>query len=311
MDGSLASVARLFARTPILNKPDIYNVGYVSGRFNLAPIATVTVPKTELNALLLGCKLIKKFMEVAKNNPRLKVQNIYLFSDSTVALSSIISTVAQLKLYFISRVLECQKIIMKYGIKLYHIAGSINIADLGTKILKDSSILQTNNYWTIPFFESALHEWPVEEFEMKKEDYTIIMNPKMVMMKTGVVKMENNIVFKLLTKYMSYTKVKKIISIILLWKTKTINEASKLAEDKLFQLNDVKEDTIISREKKYHMERHQYIYLISREYQYKGAIMKDTLKLVGKNSHLAKLILRDAHIHMASPSHEVAFLQEE
>ena len=69
-------------------------------------------------------------------------------------------------------------------IKLYHISGKINIADLGTKILKDRSILERNDYWTIPFFEKD--EWPVKELEMKKKDYTIIMNPKMVMMKTQV-----------------------------------------------------------------------------------------------------------------------------
>ena len=105
----------------------------------------LTIPKLELTATLIGYRLTKHL-----NSLFLFVQ-LYLWTDSKVAISWVGSTQDIKDIYVASRVAEIQTIVSSLGIRMMHVPTETNSADLlshscNTNKLK-SSIWQHGPEW--------------------------------------------------------------------------------------------------------------------------------------------------------------------
>ena len=101
---------------------------------------TLTIPKLELTAILIGCRLAKHLIEL------IRFTEVHLWTDSKVALAWI-HTVKEIKDTYVSnRVWEIKSLICNFNAKLHFVPTKLNPADL---ITRGSSIekLNTNDLW--------------------------------------------------------------------------------------------------------------------------------------------------------------------
>ena len=99
----------------------------------------LTIPKLELTATLIGCRLIKHL------NSLFSFVRFYLWTDSKVAISWVSSTKDIKDVYVANRIAEIQSLTISLGIQIMHVPTETNPADLlsrcsTTNKLKSSTV---------------------------------------------------------------------------------------------------------------------------------------------------------------------------
>jgi hypothetical protein len=106
----------------------------------VAPIKTVTVPRLELSACLLLARLVQKTLTALK----LKIDQVLLWSDSTIALAWIKKSPHLLKTFVGNRVSQIQRLCEAYH--WGHVSSECNPADIISRGL-DAETITTNQMW--------------------------------------------------------------------------------------------------------------------------------------------------------------------
>ncbi|GBO13466.1 hypothetical protein AVEN_98672-1 [Araneus ventricosus] len=106
----------------------------------VAPIKSVTIPRLELAACQLLAQLTRKVLNALK----LKIDQVLLWSDSTVALSWIDTPPHLLKTFVSNRVAQIQELTKEYHWS--HITSKDNPADLLSRGI-DAQFLVNNQFW--------------------------------------------------------------------------------------------------------------------------------------------------------------------
>ncbi|GFS58718.1 uncharacterized protein TNCV_4518521 [Trichonephila clavipes] len=127
--------------------PDVATtVKLVTSKSRVAPVKSVTIPRLELCAAVLLAKLMKR-VETAL---QMKTPPVYLWSDSTIVLAWIQKEPNLLKTFVANRVATIQHLINAE--QWHHVSSEQNPADLVSRGLDPSSLLNNSLWWNGPKF---------------------------------------------------------------------------------------------------------------------------------------------------------------
>ncbi|GFX91156.1 uncharacterized protein TNCV_1245711 [Trichonephila clavipes] len=121
-------------------------VKLVTSKSRVAPVKSVTMPRLELCAAVLLAKLIKR-VETAL---QMKTPPVYLWSDSTIVLAWIQKEPNLLKTFVANRVATIQH--LTNAEQWHHVSSEQNPADLVSRGLDPSSLLNNSLWWNGPKF---------------------------------------------------------------------------------------------------------------------------------------------------------------
>ncbi|GFW41439.1 uncharacterized protein TNCV_465301 [Trichonephila clavipes] len=121
-------------------------VTLVTSKNRVAPVKSVTMPRLELCAAVLLAKLMKR-VETAL---QMKTPPVYLWSDSTIVLAWIQKEPNLLKTFVANRVATIQHLINAE--QWHHVSSEQNSADLVSRGLDPSSLLNNSLWWNGPKF---------------------------------------------------------------------------------------------------------------------------------------------------------------
>ena len=314
--GETSSVARAYVR--VTRKAGGHSVVNLVNSFRLGDLTSHTAPRTEVGGVLLAARLIDLIVSVLGH---LKFEKIFLLTDSRVALGALSSFTAKMKLYYFSRIEECQKVIEAHDVGVYHIEGSLNVADEGTKIRIEDNPRETERF--PHFLEEDESSWPVKKHCYESIDVRVLMNPKML--GTEDISPDevhvnrvicDSFINNILEKH-SFRRALGIIQCWFLWKKKhrgDFLQAETEAQELLFSLAKPDDKQISGLRRQYKIEvvhnvnNAEEVYLISRPYQFDNRILQTKLRLLSGRTKIGRRILDDYHIHCCSTDRELAAL---
>lgn len=138
----------------ILHSPSDISVTLLAAKSKVAPLKTVTIPRLELN----GIVLLVRLLEYVKLNLKYNIVSSHGWTDSTVALAWISQHPSRWKLYVANRVSEVQT--KMPDLKWHHIASRFNPADCvsrGTPV----EFLTHSLWWSEPpWLQKPSAYWP-------------------------------------------------------------------------------------------------------------------------------------------------------
>ncbi|XP_049292260.1 uncharacterized protein LOC125768526 isoform X2 [Anopheles funestus] len=134
-------------------------VGLIGGKTKVAPLKTISIPKLELKAAVLGCRMLTKI----KEQHSFTIHRHYLWSDAGVCLAWIKSANPRRYQQFVS--VRVGEILTTTDPRDWRwVPSKLNVADLATKWNTGPELTNENPWFTGPHF---LHEpeaqWPVKQ----------------------------------------------------------------------------------------------------------------------------------------------------
>lgn len=136
-------------------------------RSRVSPVNIMTIPRLELCAIELGCKLLQKIREI----PRLSIGEVFLWTDSTITLYWLRKPVKELKTFVANRVSRILNVI-ECG-QARHIQSEQNPADLLSRGMKTRALIDNVLWWNGPDVLRGCNEsWPAWEpmVELKENE---------------------------------------------------------------------------------------------------------------------------------------------
>ena len=315
--GSSSSVSRAFLRVKPKNS-DKYLVTYLIGTYRLGDLNHMGSIKTEIIALLKGCKLIEQITKVLKH---LKFDNIYILSDSRVCLGALESFSSKLKLYFSHRTVFCQNIIQKYNVKVMYVKSAQNPGNYGSKLnLKTNDALDPE-YWCPSFLTKPESEWGCVKYSFEDKDIKELYNPKLKLLNsTKLLKTQiyEHFLSELFCKYSKFKAIQNILAYVILFihqkmKKQKTNYVSCLqeAENYLFNLMNPTKDQAEGLKRQYKViEKSGGVYLITRLFATEDKPIQKYLRLLNGKTKLAQKYLNSVHVHCCSSERELTKLFE-
>lgn len=137
--GACAYIATYSDDSPVL-------VRLLCAKGKVAPIKPVTMPRLELCGALVGAKLYQKIVKSWK----ISFDNVYLWSDSMIAISWIKMSPNLLKPFVQNRVIQINELTGE--LPWLHVAGKVNPADLLSRGIPLDVLQQSDIWWHGPTF---------------------------------------------------------------------------------------------------------------------------------------------------------------
>lgn len=197
-DASLSAYgAIVYLRTKI--GPNNFNVNLMTSKSRVSPIKTVSLPRLELCAAVLGAKL----MNSVSRELNVKIYKTYLFTDSMIVLHYLNANANTWQVYVANRVSKIQS--LSSCSDWYHVESKDNPADLVSRGAYARQI-NLSLYWNGPkFLKKDQSNWPINKFKPSMEVNALPEKRKVTL--TATVARECS----LLTKYSSFSKLKRVL----------------------------------------------------------------------------------------------------
>ncbi|GBO33783.1 hypothetical protein AVEN_31648-1 [Araneus ventricosus] len=191
-------------------------VTLVHARSRVAPVKTVTIPRLELLACLIGARLLSSVL----NDLKLYDVNIYCWTDSTTALCWI-QRDQNWGTFVQNRVREIRSLTSPTVWR--HVPGALNAADLVSRGCSGEQLLQ-GKWWEGPSWLSENEEsWPKSEDD---PDEDLVSSEKRKTIVTTLTKSDENADWY----YKYFSSVRKIVH-MLAWIFRFYNKLRKIASD--------------------------------------------------------------------------------
>ena len=298
-DGSAeCCVARIFLKTQL-------GVTYFVGAVKLGDIGPQSPTKTETASmhmcLQLGSLLSEIFLQAG-----VFVIKYCLFGDSEVALAGVCSFTAKLKLFYSERYSLCQHIIRSLGVSLFKIDTLDNPADIGSRLDLVTNHALHQEYWTPAWLSKDMKDWPVKEYKFSEDHLHPELFNQNIML--NHLRLSPSIVNDL--SHLPFKKIHVIIGYLLHFNYNDFNVCLKKSLYFLlsFMQPTAKQINRLEKQFKLHISSDS-VYLLSRPYFLgQTSVQQDQLLAVDGTSMLGKKLLQGYHIHVSSPSSELAQL---
>ncbi|GBP98390.1 hypothetical protein EVAR_72628_1 [Eumeta japonica] len=138
-----------------------HQTSLLCAKSKVAPLRIVTLARLELCAILILSKLLRTVIDTYSE--RHKIDNVFAFSDSTVALAWIHSSPSRWQTFVANRVTKIHENILPNN--FYHISGKLNPADCLSRGLMPKELLNHTLWFNGPHFaHKPINEWPVMRF---------------------------------------------------------------------------------------------------------------------------------------------------
>ena len=182
-------------------------VNFVCAKTKVAPMKVQTIPRLELCAAHLLARLLKFVRDTL--SLRVRVQECYAFSDSTVTLHWIKSPPYKWQTFVANRVSQIQSLIDPSA--WFHIDGKRNISDCLSRGLSPTMLLENRDWISGPEWLSLpFDEWPISSII---PDESFIPEEKATCLLAAVP--EESIIYSLIERCSSWTRLLHITVYVL------------------------------------------------------------------------------------------------
>lgn len=182
------------------NSAGQYSCKLLCAKSRVTPIKQLTLPRLELCSAVLLVQLVDKVLKSIKIN----FNNYYLYSDSTITLSWIKTSPTRWKTFVANRVSEIQRLTNVNN--WYHVKSEDNPADLISRGVNASQLLNSQFWWTGPDFINSDNELKFHNFQ--NNDYNLSDIPEERAKISGVAISVNN--FELFNTFSSFRKLQRV-----------------------------------------------------------------------------------------------------
>lgn len=206
-DASLKGIgAAVFFR--LLTSENKYISRLVMAKSKVNPLKVTSIPRLELQACVLLSDLIKYVVETCK--PVIKIDKIYAWSDSAVALCWIKNPPYKWQTYVANRVAHIQELVPPE--RFAYVETNLNVADASSRGMLPRQFLNYREWFTGPSFLTETEINLVTPQQVPLPNSQAIEKEQRRIVLTNIV--ENNIFDNLLNKYSSLFKIKRILAYV-------------------------------------------------------------------------------------------------
>lgn len=188
---------------------DRFVISLMCAKSRVAPLRNVTLARLELCGSMILAKLMRIVIDTYSK--RCKINNVYAFSDSTVALAWIHSAPSRWHTFVANRIAKIQENLDPGN--FYHIPGKENPADCLSRGLSPSQLMEHPLWFHGPrFARLPVEQWPVQSYDPSTACAAPEMKP-VIMVNTDV--SDTPLFYSLAIKMSSWFKLIKTVIYVL------------------------------------------------------------------------------------------------